>query len=96
MVWNCQRATNSKFHKVMKEYMSGFDPDLVILVETRVSGYQANCTIRSIGLANSYRVETKGFSSRIWVLWKSSGQVNVEVNASRFVHLKVKFPGLTD
>lgn len=37
-VWNCQGVANPKLHKILKEYIQEFDPDVVVLVETRVSG----------------------------------------------------------
>lgn len=96
LVWNYQDATNPKFHRVMKEYLRGFDPNLVILVETRVNGFQANSVVRSIEMLNSHIVEAKGFSDGIWIMWKSCVEVRVEVNNTKFVHLKVKFSDFTD
>lgn len=49
VVWNCQGAGNPKFYTIMKEYMREFDPTLVVLVETRVSGQTAEWAIKKIG-----------------------------------------------
>lgn len=61
-----------------------------------MSGVQANDVVRRIGLPNSYRIEAKSFSGGIWVLWKDSVDMVVEVNKFQFVHLRVKFPNLAD
>lgn len=38
---------------MLKEYLCDFDPDVVVLVKTRVSGFKVESVIRSIGLSNS-------------------------------------------
>lgn len=55
------------FHKVLKDYLRDFDPELVVLVETKVSGSQAKDVVWRINLPNSHRIEAKGYSSKIWV-----------------------------
>lgn len=80
----------------MKEYLREFDPDVVVLVETRVSGFRANRVVQSIGFSFSHRVEARGFSGGIWILWKANVDMVVMSNESQFVHLKVKFPDLSD
>ncbi|TYI87927.1 hypothetical protein E1A91_D04G170700v1 [Gossypium mustelinum] len=91
VVWNCQGAGYPKFHKFLKEYLRDFYPNVVLLVETRVSGFKAKCVIKKIGLPNSHKVEASGFFGRVWILWKDIVNVIVEVNNFQFVHLKVKF-----
>ncbi|KAG8472266.1 hypothetical protein CXB51_034472 [Gossypium anomalum] len=72
LVWNCQGAGHPKFHRFLKEYLRDFDPDIVILVETRVSGRKADCVVGKIGLPYSYRIEARGFAGGIWVMWQDS------------------------
>ncbi|TYG62082.1 hypothetical protein ES288_D07G199100v1 [Gossypium darwinii] len=38
IVWNCQGVEYQNFYKFLKEYLRDFDPDVVVLVEIRVSG----------------------------------------------------------
>ncbi|CAN1242897.1 hypothetical protein LINPERPRIM_LOCUS5491 [Linum perenne] len=49
--------------------MKRFNPDIVILVEPRVSGSTAESSCRRLGFENYERVEAIGFSGGIWVLW---------------------------
>lgn len=65
---------------MLKEYLREFNPDIIVLVETIISGPKAVNVIRRIGFSNSHRVEARGFSGGIWVLWKSSFDVLMEVN----------------
>ncbi|KAL4364157.1 hypothetical protein GQ457_04G008120 [Hibiscus cannabinus] len=47
-------------------------PDIVAIFEPRISGRAADGFIRKSGFEFSFRVEARGFSGGIWVLWKGS------------------------
>lgn len=51
--------------ELLKEFLRDFDPEVVVLVETRISGLRADNVIKGIVLSNSHRVEAHGFSSYI-------------------------------
>lgn len=36
-IWSCQGVANSNFHRIVKEYLRNFDPNVVVLLEMRVS-----------------------------------------------------------
>lgn len=65
LVWNCQEAGHPRFHRCWKKYLRDFDSDVVILVETRVSGCTTACVVRRIGFSNSYRIEACGYMGGI-------------------------------
>lgn len=71
--------------------MRDFDPDVVVLIETRVSGITAENAIKKIGF-----LKAKRFSGGIWVLWKDFVHVAIEMNNFQFLQLKVKFPYFQD
>ncbi|KAK8342095.1 hypothetical protein V6Z12_A08G208600 [Gossypium hirsutum] len=48
IVWNCQGADNLNFQRLLKEYVRDFDPGVVFLVETRISGVKADKVIKNI------------------------------------------------
>lgn len=96
LVWNVQGAVSRSFPRVMREYMCDLNPNMVVLIETRVSGAIVNRVISNLGMPKSHKVEAREFSGGIWVLWKESVEVQVLVNSRKFVHLKVKFLALTD
>lgn len=61
LVWNVQGAASRNFSRVMKEYLCDYKPDMVVLVETRVSGVIANRVIFTLGMSKSHRVEERVF-----------------------------------
>ncbi|KAH1108355.1 hypothetical protein J1N35_012123 [Gossypium stocksii] len=65
IVWNCQDTGHPNFHRFLKEYLREFDLRVVVLVETRVSRVKVDKVIKNIGMVNSHRVETCGFSRGI-------------------------------
>lgn len=42
LVWNVQGAVSRSFPRVMREYMCDLNPNMVVLIETRVSGAIVN------------------------------------------------------
>lgn len=50
------------FHRILKEYLRDFDLEMIVLVETIVSGAQADDVVRKVSFPNSHRIEAKGFS----------------------------------
>ena len=55
---------------VLKELIRKYEPKVLALVETKVSGSIADHTCRRIGFRGMHRVEALGFSGGIWVQWK--------------------------
>lgn len=51
LAWNCQSVGNPKCHIFLKEYLWDFNLDIVVLMETRVSGLKVEQVIKSIGMA---------------------------------------------
>lgn len=49
--------------------VNSYKPDMVILIETRLSGDRANSVIFALGFERFVKVDAIGFSSGIWVLW---------------------------
>ncbi|MBA0785623.1 hypothetical protein Gotri_027036 [Gossypium trilobum] len=62
------KAPGRKFLRVFQEYNAEHRPDIVCLVEPRVSGTKANIIIEKLGFNHSHRVEAVGFSGGIWDL----------------------------
>ena len=62
---------------------------MVILMEPRISGVKADEFIKKSGFACSHRVEVEGFFGGIWLLWRSSIEVEVSINHRQFIHFKI-------
>lgn len=90
LVWNCRGAGSKRFHGVIMDLLYLYKPDIVVLLETWVSGEKADKVVRGLGFPSSHRVEPQGYSGGIGVLWKSKDiSVDVLQDDSQFVHMKV-------
>ncbi|XP_024041873.1 uncharacterized protein LOC127898857 [Citrus sinensis] len=58
-------------------------------MEPRTSGVKADEFIKKSGFDYSHRVEAVGFSGGIWLLWRSSIEVEVLINHRQFIHFKI-------
>lgn len=87
--WNCQGCASRKFLRAFQEYNVEHRPNIVCLVEPRVSGTKANIIIEKLGFNHSHRVEAVGFSGGIWIGWKDSIQIHIIRNHPQFIFLRV-------
>ncbi|KAK8670275.1 hypothetical protein V6N13_105033 [Hibiscus sabdariffa] len=53
-----------KFITTVKQFLRNSQPDLVVLVEPRISGRKADSIIHSLGFPQSHQVETSSFSGK--------------------------------
>ncbi|KAL8143889.1 hypothetical protein V2J09_016921 [Rumex salicifolius] len=92
--WNIQGAGNKQFLHCLKDLIRMHDPTILVLLETRISGTQADKVCAQIGSDSLIRSEASGFSGGIWVLWRNDrvfvSEVDVQVQA---VTLKVRRTG---
>ena len=72
MAWNCQGVASSDFQSVLKSFIAIHRPDMVVLLEPRISGFKADLVIRSLKFHHSHRVEALGYSGGIWILWNDN------------------------
>ncbi|KAH1131349.1 hypothetical protein J1N35_002727 [Gossypium stocksii] len=89
--WNCQGCANEKFPRSFREYIREHKPNIVSLLEPRVSGRKADEVIAKIGLQYSHRVEARGFSGRIWLSWNSSLNLEILINHPQFILTRVSY-----
>ncbi|CAL1407206.1 unnamed protein product [Linum trigynum] len=94
-VWNCQGAGSRRFTRVFNEYKRRHRPQIVIIVEPRISGDRAKDVRQSLGFDKEFVVEAVGFSGGIWVLWNSTDICLSQVNAhAQFIHIQVEPAGV--
>ncbi|KAJ8429057.1 hypothetical protein Cgig2_025046 [Carnegiea gigantea] len=70
MVWNCQGAGSKTFFNTLAELLRRYDPSILALVETKISGTLTDDVCRRLKFDGLYRMEAQGFRGGIWVLWK--------------------------
>ncbi|KAK9111682.1 hypothetical protein Scep_019201 [Stephania cephalantha] len=88
LVWNCKGVAGNSFLKHLKSIFSIHQIKIMVLMETRTSGLQAETIIKKIGFNRSHRIEAMG-SSGIWILWKDGITIHVIQNNWQFIHMKV-------
>ncbi|KAA3488313.1 reverse transcriptase [Gossypium australe] len=83
-------CASNKFLRAFREYNLEYKPDIVCLLEPRVSGHKATSIIDKLGFDRSHRIESVGFSGGIWVGWKDSITISIIHNHPQFMLLNLK------
>ncbi|KAL4332531.1 hypothetical protein GQ457_07G011940 [Hibiscus cannabinus] len=79
-------ARDVEFNRSFKLLIRKQRPDIVAIMEPRISGRAADKFIQHSSFEFSYRVEAHGFSGGIWVLWRSTVKLEVLPVSNQFVH----------
>ncbi|KAI9071004.1 hypothetical protein K1719_047036 [Acacia pycnantha] len=67
-----------------------YNLDVIVILEPRISGNQANKCIKSWGFNHSCRMEAEGFSGGIWIVWERADLiVDTLVKDQHFIHCKL-------
>ncbi|OMO51421.1 hypothetical protein CCACVL1_29805 [Corchorus capsularis] len=77
LCYNARGAANPAFDQTIENLVTQYEPDLLIITETRVSGDKA----RDIG-GKSW-IELEGFSEGIWILWDPANVEGDFIHGSR-------------
>lgn len=92
IAWNCRGAGARFFPRLIREIKEKYNLDVMILVESRVSGRRVDNIITKLGFQNSYRVEAEGFSGGIRLLWEGDNvKINIIRTSNQLIHNKVSF-----
>lgn len=75
------------------DMISPHKPDILSLMEPKVSGAQADEICLNVGFANWVRVEAFGFSDGIWIFWKEEVIVDIVCTNPQFILLQVSDGG---
>ncbi|KAK8626084.1 hypothetical protein V6N13_133736 [Hibiscus sabdariffa] len=84
-----QGCGDPKFLNALRQYLRDNKPDVVGLVEPRVSGYKADSIISSLGFPHSHRIEAAGFSGGLWLCWLNTVSIDILVNHFQFIHFRI-------
>ncbi|XP_030964009.1 uncharacterized protein LOC115985181 [Quercus lobata] len=84
-------ASKPSFQKRVKEMVQKYNPDILVVMETRVGVNRAREITERLPFDGAIRSDAVGFTGGIWVLW-NSGKVNVAHLASteQEIHFTVK------
>ncbi|CAN0926829.1 hypothetical protein LINGRAHAP2_LOCUS35549 [Linum grandiflorum] len=87
--WNCHGAGGRSFLRAFRTYLARHRPEIVIIVEPRISRAKAEKVCRITGFEEWFRVDARGFAGGIWVLWqKSMVSLSLFFRDDQFIHLK--------
>ncbi|KAJ8420683.1 hypothetical protein Cgig2_017151 [Carnegiea gigantea] len=90
MVWNYQGAANRLFLNALAKLWRRYDPPILALVETKVSGSSAEAICRKLNFDGTYRVEAQRFREGIWLLWKTSiADLHLVKSNTQFISMDV-------
>lgn len=89
MYWNVQGVASASFRRSFKALVRNYNLSMVVLMEPQISGIKGDDFIRKSGFDYSHHVETEGFSGGIWLLWRSSIEVDVVVNHRQYIHFRI-------
>ncbi|KAH7853129.1 hypothetical protein Vadar_033650 [Vaccinium darrowii] len=78
LIWNCKGACNNVFKRNMSELIFTHNPDVLVLVETKVPLSTLNDFFSKKGFTTNSFSDPVGCSGGVWVLWNPS---NVTVSA---------------
>ncbi|XP_061371756.1 uncharacterized protein LOC133314310 [Gastrolobium bilobum] len=76
--WNCRGAGKKGFSYLIKDLVYQNKIQVLVLLETRLSGKRTDKVIRNLGFDNYFRRESVGFSGRIWIIWNKSESLEDE------------------
>ena len=89
IVWNCQGTALKEFNRILQFLLSIHNPSILGLVETKVSGSNANDICNRIGFDHCVKVEALGFSGGIWLFSHKEINVTIIKTHPQFIHSRV-------
>ena len=84
---------SKEFNRALQFLLSIHNPSILGLVETKVSGPNANDICKRIGFDHWVRVEALGFSGGIWLFWRKEISVTIIKTHPQFIHSRVVMKG---
>lgn len=78
----------------VREFKRRFRPEIVILMEPKISGETADEVCRRLGKTMWIRMDAESFSGGVWCLW-DDGDIELELRYAHpsFLHVAVKSAG---
>ena len=91
IVWNCRGALKPNFQRHVSELVRIHNPDILVVMETRVGGDRAKEITDRLPFDGAIIVKTMGFAGGIWLLWNSARVEVVQLmSTEQEVHAEVK------
>ncbi|XP_058733373.1 uncharacterized protein LOC131604980 [Vicia villosa] len=92
MVWNCRGAASNGFVCVCKQYVTTWNPAMLVIMETRCHPDRVKKYFIQLRYHGFLASNNEGFAGGICVGWKKDCmQVHVEITNFQFLHLQVQY-----
>ena len=78
LCWNARGCASEGFSAICSNLRQTYHPQIVILLETWVSGLKAEHIIRKLGFQFHIRQDAEGFSGGIWICWSD---LNIQITS---------------
>lgn len=89
MTWNCQGAGSKEFLRAAHLLINTHKLDILVLLETKVSGARANEVCKNLRFDSWFRIESIGYSGGIWILVKNPMNIALRYTHPQFAILDV-------
>lgn len=91
MSLNIRGAGNKSFTNHFRGLIYSYNPDIVILMETKVNLNNAKSISASLNFPCFKIIPSEGFSGGIWLLWKDSSSFSLHITTSDkcFFHYQI-------
>nr|KYP30980.1 Retrovirus-related Pol polyprotein LINE-1 [Cajanus cajan] len=89
--WNCRGAGSKGFATLVNDLVKEYNVGIICLLETHISGSQAQRVIKRIKLDKCFMVEARGQAGGLWVLWDSTNwTMDVLRHSNQMIHFAIK------
>ncbi|KAF7811858.1 Retrovirus-related Pol polyprotein from transposon TNT 1-94 [Senna tora] len=91
LAWNARGASSPSFRRIFTDLKNQYQPNLVLISETRVGEDRVAKIIPTLGFSNFFRVDPMGFAGGIWLLWDRD-QIAMKIHEYTFqeIHTTVE------
>lgn len=91
LVWNVQDAGGKLFCPLIKDMVKTHKPNIMALVEPRISRSNADKVVRKLGFKRSHRIEANGFASGIWLFWNNDEiHIDILLNRKQLMYTRIQ------
>ena len=89
IIWNCQGLRNPQAIPVLYLLVKQHNPNMVVLVETKLKVPEFNNLKKKTGFQNGFRVDSEDRIDGIGILWRDGLDVEILKYYSSFIDTKV-------
>ncbi|XP_028120402.1 uncharacterized protein LOC114317817 [Camellia sinensis] len=90
LIWNCRRTGNNTFKRNLRELLRAHKPEILVLMETKVTFSSFGNFFNNLGFSASTVVDPIGRMGEIWLLWDTA-HVNVHTSSvsNQYIHATI-------